>query len=118
MQISIGQSILIGICGGAGAGIAVFLFKCLLNCLIYLVEENRIYKWLEKNTENADCQYSRKTLSIACYNNLSVDRVIFVASKSKRIFHCYEENDIVWTIYDDRKANSTDKLSEVLYKYS
>lgn len=68
--------------------------------------------------KNEDHLYSAKTFSIACYNNLTVDRVIYIASKSRRIFHCYENDEVVWTIYTDRKANSDDRLTEVLFKYS
>ena len=96
---SIFDGIIIGGAGGAVAGLTIWLIQFVHLKIIRCKESQRIYNWLQKNTTDKAGHQFRSTRAIASWNNLTEERVQYLASTDTRIFLSTGEKTEMWGIY-------------------
>ena len=97
---NIWDGIIIGICGGAGAGVGIWLVKLLGDLIIRSIEKRRVYSWIKKNTSPKPGEQFRSTRAIASHNNLTQDRTRYICSIHKNIhLSTGPKTDDVWSVY-------------------
>ena len=96
----IGEGIVIGIGGGAGAGLVIWGISCLKEKWLENKHKKQIYTWLKKGVEPENPQYKfRSTQTIASYTNLTKDRVRYICSIHPNIREIRgEDSEDKWTI--------------------
>ena len=96
----IGEGIVIGIGGGAGAGLVIWIISCLKEKWLEIKHKKLIYAWLKAGVEPENPQYKfRSTQTIASYTNLTKDRVRYICSIHPNIREIRgEDSEDKWTI--------------------
>ena len=102
---TIADGIIIGGAGGAIAGLMLWLVQFAHEKVTFIIESNRIHKWLKENTKDEPSNQFRSTRAIASWNNLTEDRVRYLCSIDKRIFLSTGEKENIWGIHS-RKPKS------------
>lgn len=99
-MVSIVDGIVIGAAGGAIAGLTVWLVQYAHDRVVEQRERERVYGWIRGNTSDEDGNNFRSTRAIASHNNLTMDRVRYLASVDERIFMSTGNNEDMWSIYE------------------
>lgn len=99
-MVSIVDGIVIGAAGGAIAGLTVWLVQHAHDRVVEQRERERVYGWLRDNTSDEGGSNFRSTRAIASHNNLTMDRVRYLASVDERIFMSTGNNEDMWSIYE------------------
>jgi len=110
MSQEICNGIIIGAAGGASAGIIIWGFTRINECINECRHKRRIYKWLDKVTESDDAIKWRRTRAVASHNNLNEDRIRYICSKHKKIVVSSGKKEL-WGIVG--RARDLDKTGEV-----
>jgi len=97
-DLSLWEGIVVGGAGGAVAGITVKIVGWLAEMWRLRSDKERVYKWLQENTQDVDKKRFRSTRAIASWNNLTEDRVRYVCSHDRRIYLSTGENEDIWGI--------------------
>lgn len=103
MECSLSQGITIGASGGAIAGAMVYIVQQTHNEIIKGIHTRKLEKWLKSNTSNETGKKYRSTKAIASHNNLTLDRVRYICSHSKKIYLSTGQEDDMWSVYVDAK---------------
>ncbi|MBN1293433.1 MAG: hypothetical protein JXB48_16455 [Candidatus Latescibacteria bacterium] len=94
------DGIIIGVAGGAIAGITVYLIQYTHQKYSDFSEGKRIYNWLRNHTSNKGGEKFRTSRAITSWNNLTQDRVRYLCSINKKIFLSTGDKEDIWGIYD------------------
>lgn len=96
------QSIVIGIAGGAGAGLTVWAVRHHHERLRVRDDKEVIHAWLLENTAPEDGKCYRTTRVIASWTNLPEDRVRYICSIDDRIHLSTGDREGVWALHEVR----------------
>ena len=102
-HLTVWESVLIGVAGGSGAGLSIWIVRSAYDKAIECRDKCRIYKWLSQNTVDEDGKRFRSTRAIASWTNLTEDRVRYVCSIHKRIYLSTGSEEGMWGLYELRK---------------
>jgi hypothetical protein len=96
----IGEGIVIGIGGGAGAGLVICGISYLKEKWLESKHKKQIYKWLKNGIKPENPKYTfRSTQTIASYTNLTKDRVRYICGIHPNIREIRgEDSKDNWTI--------------------
>ena len=93
------QGIIIGILGGAGAGICIWSLSLKREIWVERREKERVYKWLLENYgPGTQFKDGRTTRAIASKNNLTKDRAEYICSIDERIAWSTGKTEDLWFI--------------------
>ena len=95
-------------CGGAAAGLALYIVQNLHGAYKDWSDSKTIYKWMEGEDKKKDWEF-RSTRTIASYTNLTEDRVRYICSQDKRIFQSTGPQEDRWSI-DENRLRRLDKM--------
>ena len=96
------QSIVIGVAGGAGAGLTVWAVRHHHEKRRVCTDKEVIHSWLQRNTAPEDGQSYRTTRAIASWTNLPEDRVRYICSIDDRIHLSTGDREGVWALHEVR----------------
>ena len=96
------QSALVGIVGGAGAGLTILIVRGLWEICVIEMHKKRVYNFLERTTSEEPRMDFRSTKAIASHTNLTMDRVRYICSIHKKIHLSTGEKDDMWSIYGNK----------------
>lgn len=99
-EFNVCQSILIGIAGGAGAGVAVWCVRLLHEWGFEQRDKRRVHNWLKDNTKNQEGCRFRSTRAIASWTNLTESRVRYICSIHNKIFLSTGHREDLWSLYE------------------
>ena len=94
------DGIVIGAAGGAIAGLMLWLVNLLHQRGTEWQERRRIRRWLRANTSNEPGKRFRSTRAIACWTNLTEDRVRYLCSVDPLIFLSTGGQEDMWSLYE------------------
>ena len=104
-HVKIWESVLIGVAGGSGAGLSVWIVRSAYDQAIECRDKYRVYNWLRQNTEDEDGKRFRSTRTIASWTNLTVDRVRYICSIHKKIHLSTGSKEGMWSLYEVRERS-------------
>ena len=97
-MLTICEAIIVGIAGGAGAGIALWIVRSAHTKYIEYRHKKRIYDWLNAPAQKESEWEFRTGIAIASWTNLPADRVRYICSIDKRIALSTGEEEDVWSV--------------------
>ena len=100
------QSIVIGITGGAGAGLTVWLVQLVREKCLLRRDTLAVIEWLQENTADEDGSRFRSTRAIASWTNLTEDRVRYICSVDERIYLSTGAREDVWSLHEVRSRDA------------
>ena len=108
MSLTVWDGITVGAVGGILAGLTIWFVKLLKERIMKDWEKRTIYNWLYQRTKKgegltvgAEVKNDPRwisTLEIACYTNLTIDRVRYICSYHKKIRPLIKED--IWSKVD------------------
>lgn len=100
-MMGICEGIAIGVAGGAGAGLIIWVIQLIKGIAEEKCHERRIHSWLSESTSTEPGRGYRSTRAIASWTNLTEDRVRYICSRSKKMYLFTGENQDMWTVVID-----------------